>query len=149
MKNLFLTAAFVFIAVVSYGQTFTFTGIVSPKGSSFTLDEIQKDPEFYGFSAEDIREMKTWTIKLTDKDGGLEILSNNLGNAIYEGMFFTKDPEEDNLFIYENDDVRYDITLKTTLGYYRSFILDIYEDEAFWWFNKDMKKQFGFMFERK
>lgn len=149
MKNLFLTAVFAFIAVFSYGQTFTCTGIISPKGSSFTLDEIQKDPEFFGLSAKDIREMKTWIIKLTDKDGGLEILSNNLGNKIRKGMFFTKDSGKENLFIYEDDNIRYDITLKTTLGYYRSFILDIYEDEAFWWFNKNMKKQFGFMFVRK
>lgn len=43
----------------------------------------------------------------------------------------------------------YDITLKTSFGYYRSFTLGIYEDEAFWWFNKDIKKQGAFLFERK
>lgn len=149
MKKLFLTAVFTFITVFSYGQTFIFKGFVSPKGSSFTIDEIQKDPEFFNLSNKDIREMKTWVIKLTDKDGGLEIISNNLGNSIKKGMFFTKNPEEENIFIYEKDNVRYDIALKTTFGYYRSFILYIYEDKAFWWFNKDMQKQFGFMFERE
>lgn len=43
----------------------------------------------------------------------------------------------------------FDITLKTTFGYYRGFTLGIYKDEAFWWFNKDIKKQGAFLFERK
>ena len=149
MKKLFITAILAIITLSSYGQTFIFKGLVSPKGSFFSITEMLKDPDFYGLSTNDIRRLENWTIKLADKDGGLQIISSNLNSLISEGTFFSEDDEKDNYFIYENKDVKFDITLKTTFGYYRSFILGIYEDEAFWFFNKDTKKQFGLMFERK
>lgn len=144
MKRFFLTIAVASITAFSYGQTFVLKGITSPKGSQIsTIETMLDEPEIFGFSTKDvdkIRTLKSCVVKLKDIDDGLEILSCNVSNfPISEGMVFYEDPEKENHFLYKNDDgdIMYDITLKTSFGYYRSFTLGIYEDEAFWWFNKD------------
>ena len=109
------------------------------------------EPEIFDLSAKDIekiRKLQSCVIKLKDTDEGLEILSCNISNfPIRGGMVFYEDSEKEDHFLYRNDDgdIMFDITLKTTFGYYRGFTLGIYKDEAFWWFNKDIKKQGAFL----
>ncbi|WP_304208185.1 hypothetical protein [Phocaeicola plebeius] len=156
MKKFFLMIAVFFTAAFSYGQTFVLKSITSPKGNQIaTIETMLDEPEIFDLSAKDIekiRKLQSCVIKLKDTDEGLEILSCNISNfPIRGGMVFYEDSEKEDHFLYRNDDgdIMFDITLKTTFGYYRGFTLGIYKDEAFWWFNKDIKKQGAFLFERK
>lgn len=150
MKKLFLTAVFAFITVFSYGQTFIFKGLVSSEEDLIPINKIIKNPDVYGIPVKELNKIRNWTIKLIDKDGGLEILSTNYEDSpINKGMFFNEDSEKDNYYIYEESNKKYDITLETTFGYYNSFTLGIYKDKGLLWFN-DMKKQdFDLLFDRK
>lgn len=150
MKKLFLTAVFTFITVFSYGQTFIFKGFVSPEEDLIPINKIVKSPDIYGIPVREVQKIRNWTIKLTDKDGGLEILSTNYENSpLNKEMFFYEDEEKDNYFIYEENNKKYDITLDTTFGYYNSFTLGIYKDKGLLWFKDMQKQEFDLLFERK
>lgn len=152
MKKLFLTFILTTAIITLYGQTFILKGLQSANGNKhFTVEEFIKRSK----SAQDVanvQKLKNYTVKLEDTDNGLRIASTNTEEGPLEiGMFFEQDSQNDDRFVYKDDDgdIQYVIKLNTTFGYYRGFTLDFYKDEAFWWFDKDMKKAGSFVFERK
>ena len=152
MKKLFLTFILTTASITLYGQTFILKGLQSANGNKhFTVEEFIKRSK----SAQDVanvQKLKNYTVKLEDTDNGLRIASTNTEEGPLEiGMFFEQDSQNDDRFVYKDDDgdIQYVIKLNTTFGYYRGFTLDFYKDEAFCWFDKDMKKAGSFVFERK
>lgn len=122
---------------------------------TITIDEMLKAPQDFDLSTKDtefLRRVKRGTVKIADEKDGIEIVSCSIEDFfLHGGMLFEKDADTDNRFLYKDTDgvVLYEIKLKTLMGYYRGFSLDVYKDEAFWPWKKEMKKQVSFVFERK
>lgn len=152
MKKLCLTLILTTASTFMYGQTFILKGLQSANGNKrFTVEEFIKRSKSKE-DANNARKLKYYTVKLEDVDDGLEIASTSTEKGPLEvGMFFEQDSQNENRFVYKDDDgdVQCVIKLNKTFGYYRGFTLDVYKDMAFWWFNKDMQKTGSFIFERK